>query len=158
MSNKRLAPVLLFSLLLSACGLQPVQSTQSVTASEQVRAQLELGLAYLAQEQLIQARQHLERAQQFATTEMVEWSRIHYALALIEMRTGTGERAEHHFLLALNSHRSYPEAENGYGVLLCQQGRGNEAETYFLRAINNPRYATPEVAERNRKACGEEQQ
>jgi type IV pilus assembly protein PilF len=159
MWSRVLQPALLsVPLLLSACGLQPLQSPNTAPASGRVAAQLELGLGYLSQEQLPQAREHLEKALLHATQAMEEWVQIHYALALIEMRGGREGRAEHHFQQALESGSGYPEAENGYGVLLCQQGRVAEAEHYFLRALNNPLYTTPEVAEKNRKVCGERQQ
>lgn len=142
-------------MLLSGCIKQPLQP--SVEASEQVSVQLELGVAYLEKERLDLARQHLQKALNHATPEMAQWSRIHYALALIEMRTVNNRVAEYHFQQALDNHSRYPDAENGYGVLLCRQGRVAEAENHFLRAINDPQYATPEVAENNRKACGEGQ-
>ncbi len=145
----------LFVTLLSGCMKPSLQ--QTAETGEQVSVQLELGLAYLEKERLQLAHEHLQKALSYASPEMGQWPRIHYALALIEMRSVNNRKAEHYFQQALQNSSGYPEAENGYGVLLCRLGRTAEADHYFLRAINNPQYATPEVAKNNQKACGEEQ-
>lgn len=148
---------LLFSFLLSGCVLQPLQSPTNEQQSEQAAAQLELGLAYLQQERLELARQHLLKALQYTAPEREAWQKIHYGLALIDLRWGENTRSEYHFQQALSVARGDPDAENGYGVLLCRLGRIEEAALHFQRAINSPQYRTPEVAMNNQKACGEEQ-
>jgi|APSaa5957512576_1039674.scaffolds.fasta_scaffold02401_7 type IV pilus assembly protein PilF len=156
----------LFALLLlfSGCALQPLQSPHSEKQPEQVAIQLELGLTYLEQERLDLAQGALQKAlsaigpqAQLVGAEVGQWQQIHYGLALIYLRKEVYQRSEHHFMQALVLESPYPEAANGYGVLLCRQGRRAEAELQFQRAINNPQYRTPEVAMNNRKACGEEQ-
>ncbi len=151
----RIVRVLLL-LSLSGCAVQPSNNPPVQSSTTERDPRIELGLAYLNQGRLQLARQHLQKALGSATELSPSWLEIHYALALLEMRSEHEERSETHFLQALRGQQGYPDAENGYGVLLCRMGRKALAQRYFLRAINNPDYATPEVAANNQKACGDE--
>ncbi len=146
---------MLLLLLLSGCALQPESSPSAQGNGQQIAAQLQLGVAYLEQKRLNLARQHLLRVVDSAVPASNSWREAHYAMALVEMRDGTEKQAEYHFQQALRGEARYPEVENGYGVLLCQQGRVAEAMDHFQRAISTPHYATPEMAKKNRQMCGD---
>ncbi|MBT3196254.1 MAG: hypothetical protein HN344_00910 [Gammaproteobacteria bacterium] len=140
-------------LWLSACTMQQPQQYAQPGGGALAQTQLELGLGYLEQERLQLAQQHLEKAVFHASPLHPVWRKAHYGLALSYLRSGEDGRSEHYFLRALQGEASYPEAENGLGVLFCRQGRMAEANGYFQRAIDNPHYSTPEVARKNRDAC-----
>lgn len=135
-------------LMLAGCSAG-VGTKESQTMAE---SQLELGVAYMEQERLDLARVHLEKALSTAPSR----AEVHYALALLHLREENAELSEHHFRRSLERSTPYPEAQNGYGVLLCRLGRIDEALGYFQMAVTNPAYGTPEIANRNREICGEE--
>ncbi len=139
--------------LLAGCALQP---SKTLSTTEQESAHLELGLAYLEQKQLDQAEKYLKKVVDYGVAERGNGYQAHYGLALIHMQRGENSLSEHHFRQALQRRHLYPEAENGYGVLLCRMGRREEAVSHFQQAIHAPQYATPEIARNNQKACGEE--
>ena len=140
-------------LWLSACTMQQSRSEFGLIDVERAQAQLELGLAYLEQERLTLAQQHLLKVLDYVDFRTAEGSQAHYGLALLHLRSGNERESEDHFLQALNSETPYPDAENGLGVLRCRQGRVDEAALLFKKAIDNPLYSTPEVAEKNSRAC-----
>lgn len=145
--------VILATLLLGGC--LPPQAEKGAQ-QQALQLQQQLGLSYLQQQRLSLAREHLQRAAHLATISHPAWGEIQYGLGLVAMRSGAEVVAENHFQQALAANPPYLEAANGYGVLLCRQGKVKEADHYFLRVINNPEYNTPEVAVANRKRCGEE--
>ncbi len=50
----------------------------------------------------------------------------------------------------------YSEAQNNYGVFLCQQGQYEEAEKRFLKAVENPLYQSAAMAFENAGLCTRE--
>jgi type IV pilus assembly protein PilF len=150
-THSEMTTLLLASLLLltiNGCVVDK-QYKGSLENRDIAQAQLALGAAYLDREQLSQAEFHLQRA----LTELPEMAEAEYALALIEMRRENYLNAETHFIAALQKVDSYPDARNGYGVLLCKQGRLEEAQLMFQQAIADPTNSSPELAIKNIEIC-----
>ena len=69
---------------------------------------------------------------------------------------GENEKAEKHFKEAVSRSPQYSEAQNNYGVFLCQQGQYEEAEKRFLKAVENPLYQSAAMAFENAGLCTRE--
>jgi type IV pilus assembly protein PilF len=72
---------------------------------------------------------------------------------LLYQRLGENEKAEKHFKQAVQRAPEYSEAQNNFGVFLCQQGRYDDAEERFLTAIKNPLYNSAAFALENAGMC-----
>jgi len=77
----------------------------------------------------------------------------HNTIALLYQRLYETDKAEYHFKQAVRRDPMYSEAQNNYGVFLCQQGQYIEAEQRFLKAIKNPLYESPAQALENAGMC-----
>lgn len=141
--------VIMVMAILSSCATSIKSQKESAKVAQ---LQLELGVAYMEQGYVDMALINLEKAESIMPSD----PEIQYALALLYLKKRDEERAEQYFLRAMRERTPYPEAQNGYGVLLCRQGRHQEAEIYFNMAMNNPDYKTPGVAGRNSEICGDE--
>ncbi len=136
------------AVLFSGCTAQKIKKDSAIVA----QSHLELGVAYLDQGRMDLSMMHLE----MALAVEPSGAEIHYALALLHLKRGEEQQSEQHFLRSMRERKSYSEAQNGYGVLLCRQGRVEEAAIYFQLAVSNPGYITPEIASENERVCGEE--
>jgi len=75
------------------------------------------------------------------------------AIALVYDRMAMPDKAEQHYLKAIDLDPKNGSVYNNYGVFLCRVNRLKEADTYFMKAIQTPRYPTPERAYENAGAC-----
>ncbi len=108
-----------------------------------------LGLAYLEQGKLAQARTKLERALRAAP----RWSRTQWAWALLQERLGELDEAERHYRKAVRYDPQDARAWNNFGVFLCRNGQVDEGLAAFEKAADNPLYRTPERALVNAGLC-----
>ena len=77
-----------------------------------------------------------------------------YNLAgLVYSRLKEDGLAEQSFQRALAIDPSDSDAQNNYGLFLCERGRLEPAVKYFLSAVRNPLYANPERAYVNAGVC-----
>ena len=74
-------------------------------------------------------------------------------MALLQWRLREYAAAEAHFRRAVVLEKGNGEAQNNYGVFLCERGRIDEAERWFKRAIADPFYSTPAAANQNAGLC-----
>ncbi len=125
--------------------------------SEEVALTLERGLAYLQQRQLQRAQQQLQQLLRHSGANPQQRRQAHYSLALVAMEQKEEDAAEHHFQTALQllEHEPYPDADNGYAVLLCRQGRRVEADDHFRRALQHAPPGVVAMVMKNRRMCGE---
>lgn len=146
----RLSPgaLLMTVVLLTACA-SPGPFEQSPDNKEAARINVQLGAAYLEQEDLQTASVKLERA----LRQDPSLATAHWTYALLQTRLGRPQRAEKHFreAIALDPHDS--RAHNNYGTFLCDTGRLAEAQEQFARALENPLYDQPETALTNAGVC-----
>ena len=77
----------------------------------------------------------------------------HNAIALLYQLLEENELAEKHFKKSIQLEPKYSEAQNNFGVFLCQQGHYKDAEQHFLAAIKNPLYRSRAQALENAGMC-----
>lgn len=72
-----------------------------------------------------------------------------YVLGLLQMDA----RAEQDYLQALKLEPSNPQANNNYGLFLCEHGREQDSLALFQKALANPLYDSPQSAYLNLGRC-----
>ena len=110
---------------------------------------VQLGLGYLQQGNLVVAKEKLERA----LRESPRSPKVHSAMGLLYERLGDPKRADEEYRTALRYAPKDPEVANNYAVFLCKSDRTEEGVKYFLEAARNPLYRTPEAAYTNIAVC-----
>ena len=110
---------------------------------------MRLGLQYMEQGDYVTALQKLEKS----LKQNPQSPATHNTLALLYNILGKTRQAEHHFKQSVRYNPDYSEAQNNFGVFLCEQARYFEAEKRFLLAIQNPLYASPAQAAENAGIC-----
>ncbi len=108
-----------------------------------------LAMEYLKREQLLVARDKIEKALVQNPHEVI----VQLAAGLVYERLLDTKRAEKHFRLALRADAESPEAQNALGTFLCRNKEHAKGEAMFLKAARNPLYSTPEVAYTNAGVC-----
>jgi type IV pilus assembly protein PilF len=143
------ARLLLAALLaaLAACVTSPQHSPSA--NDEAAGFNVQLGLGYLQQGNLVVAKEKLERA----ARESPHDPKVHNAMGLLYERLGDPKRADEEFHTALRYAPKDPDVANNYAVFLCKSGRTEEGVKYFLEAARNPLYRTPEAAYTNIAVC-----
>jgi len=127
-------------------------SPGSPTAAQRAAAahvNLQLGLGYLQEGNLLIAKEKLERAR----SEDPELPGIHGAMALLDQRLGKDKEADKEFRAALQQDPHDPSMLNNYAVFLCSHGRADEGVRTFEQAATNPLYPTPWAAYTNAGVC-----
>jgi len=132
--------------MLAACASTPrSESANDAAAGYNVQ----LGLGYLQQGNLVVAKEKLERAEH----ESPHNPKVHSALGLLYERLGDPKRADDEYRTALRYGPKDPDVANNYAVFLCKSTRTEEGVKYFLEAARNPLYRTPEAAYTNIAVC-----
>jgi type IV pilus assembly protein PilF len=112
-------------------------------------ANVQLGAAYLQQDNLPVAKEKLEKAAEQTPKDPV----VHGMLGLLYHRLGDDKRAEKEYLTALDLAPGDPDQLNNYAVFLCSVGRADEGVSRFEAAAHNPLYRTPWAAYVNAGVC-----
>ena len=142
-----LAVLALVCLVAGCASDAPVHgSSPSDTAAA---ANMQLGSAYLQQDNLPIAKEKLERA----VGQNPRDPAIHGLLALLYQRLGDDKRVDAEFRTALNLAPRDPDLLNNYAVYLCGKGRVDEGVARFREAAANPLYRTPWAADTNAGVC-----
>ena len=118
-------------------------------ASQAASYNVQLGIAYLNQNDLAVAKDKLDRA----LAEDPENAEVHSARAMLFERLGDPAKADAEFHTALRLAPHDPEIVNNYAVYLCQSGRTNDGVHRFEEAARNALYRTPEAAYTNAGVC-----
>lgn len=153
MSRARAVLAAAFGLLLASPVTRPAETAErTMTRSDREQAakiNAQLGMTYLRQDDLVAARQKVEKAleQDPRSTE------AQMAAGFLYDRLGEDRKAESHFELAVRYGRDNPDALNNYAVFLCRKGDKKLGEEYFVKAAGNALYRTPDVAYSNAGRC-----
>lgn len=144
------ARLLLIAIALIATGCA---STAEREANETKRARLvdtnvQLANGYLQRGELEFAKERLDKALAIEPND----TQANNMMALLQWRLKDYAAAERHFRNAV-SYKDDPEAQNNFGVFLCERDRVEEAETWFKRAVANLHYQTPALAYENAGLC-----
>jgi type IV pilus assembly protein PilF len=148
MSVRALVALLAPALLLCACvttGDTRLKKSPEAAGA----ANVQLGAAYLQQNNLPVAKEKLEKAAEQTPKDPV----VHGMLGLLYHRLGDDKRAEKEYRTALELAPGDPDQLNNYAVFLCSVGRTDEGVNRFEEAARNPLYRTPWAAYVNAGVC-----
>jgi type IV pilus assembly protein PilF len=120
-----------------------------VSSSAAGAANMQLGAAYLEQNNLPYAKEKLERAEKQIPRDPT----VHGLLAMLYHRLGDDQKAEKEYRTALDLAPNDPEQLNNYAVFLCNTGRVDDGVKRFQEAASNQLYRTPWAAYTNAGVC-----
>lgn len=137
--------LVLIIFILSGCDRNPAMTTVHAAA----RANVALGLAYLQQEEVAEAKQKLLLAQQQAPEDPV----VLDGLGFFSQQTGNVFLAKQYYQQAVERAPHDGPSQNNLGVFLCQQGDYQQALAHFELALADIRYLNPADAAENAGRC-----
>lgn len=117
-------PIWLVALLFSGCNLSPQRS-------ELAETRLQLGLVYLARDELAPAGRNLRQALALAPKDY----RCQLAIARYYQRTGDSAAASASYHKALGLAEQNRDVINNYGAFLCRLGQYDAAQQQFSKAV-----------------------
>jgi len=135
--------------LLSACVHTKGGGPSPAKQKEAAIYNVQLGLSYMQQGDLVRAKDKLDRA----LTQDSNSADVHSARALLFQRMGQSDKADAEFRQALHLKPDDPDIVNNYAVYLCSAGRTDEGVKRFEEAARNPLYTTPWAAYDNAGVC-----
>lgn len=138
----------IFAGLLAVSAGAAAQSS-AVDSAKAAEANLNLGVAYYRADNLVLAKDKLERARE----QNPRNAQVHGTLALLYARLGDDARAESEFNAAARLAPGEPEQMNNYAVYLCGRGKVDAGVQLLAKAAVNPLYGTPWVAWTNAGVC-----
>ncbi len=121
----------------------------SVDRARAAEANLNLGVAYYRADNLVLAKDKLERARE----QNPRNAQVHGTLALLYARLGDDAQADSEFNAAARLAPGEPEQMNNYAVYLCGRGKVDAGVQWLVKAALNPLYSTPWVAWTNAGVC-----
>lgn len=132
-------------------GVQPTVDTTGNESNARNRARIhtELAAGYFEMGNLGVALESITTALQADPS----YHTAHNIAGLIYSTLKDDRRAEEHFTRALRLSPGDPDANNNYGMFLCQNKREEEGIKYFLVAVQNPLYVSPERSLVNAGIC-----
>lgn len=127
----------------SGCGLKMYYPPPAVDAH------VSLGLTYLQQGNLAQARLMLNQAIAAQPKSPANWG----AMAYLEERSGNLALADRDYRRAIELAPAEGEGYNNYGVFLCRHGQQRTGIQAFLQAVQLPHYIYRAGAYQNAGRC-----
>lgn len=112
-------------------------------------ANVKLGVAYMAQGKLADAKEKLERAEK----QNPKSPEAQFALAELYGRLDQPKDAERRYRNAISLAPDKLEIVNGYAAFLCSSGEVDRGIAEFERLVNNPLYGRQAVAATNAGIC-----
>jgi len=110
---------------------------------------LELGMNYLREGKLADAKEKLDKAVEMNPKS----AKAHAYAGLLYMQIGEEAKGDAHFERALSLDPKNPEILNNYATLLCQRKKFDRGEKLAVEAASNPLYKTPYVGFMNAGNC-----
>ena len=139
----------LITLALTACNSAGTRPQYVAPDPEAAEINMRLGLNYMQRGDYAIALEKLEKS----LKQNPNLPSAHNTIALLYQRLGQNDKAEAHFLEAVERAPDYSQAQNNFGVFLCSQERYEDAEQRFLNAVKNPLYDSQELAYENAGLC-----
>lgn len=149
-------------LLLAGCAGQPPQGqTTTVTPMEstssdtdtdirsRARIRTELAAGYFEARNMGVALEEILTAIRTDST----YGPAYNIAGLIYAELRDDRQAEQHFQQALRINPADPDANNNYGLFLCERGREEQGIKHFLDAVRNPLYQAPDRSYVNAGLC-----
>jgi len=142
--------VILALLATSACNTTGGTRSEYVAPDHKAaEINMRLGLNYMQRGDYAIALEKLEKA----LKQNPNLPSAHNTIAILYQRLDEDDKAEYHFKKAVQIAPTYSEAQNNFGVFLCQQERYLDAEMHFLKATENPLYNSKAMAFENAGLC-----
>jgi type IV pilus assembly protein PilF len=113
------------------------------------RINAQLAVAYLKQNDVVAAREKIEKA----LTQNAHDSGVQSSAGLVYERLQEPDKAEAHYAAAMRYSPNDPDMQNNYAVFECRRGKWDKGLKMFEQAAKNPAYANPEVAYSNAGVC-----
>lgn len=113
------------------------------------RLNAQLAVAYLKQNDVVAARDKIEKA----LTQNPRDSGVQSSAGLVYERLQEPDKAETHYSAALRLAPNDPDMQNNYAVFECRRGKWEKGLKLFEQAARNPAYSNPEVAYSNAGVC-----
>lgn len=156
MTNHNLM-VILAALAIAGCASQPASefkpemSTTDAESSQQIRARIhtELASGYYELGNIGVALEEVN----IALKADPNYGPAHNVAALVYTQLKEDRLAQQSFERALSINPLDSDANNNYGLFLCDRKREDEAIKYFLAALRNPLYKNPERSYVNAGVC-----
>jgi type IV pilus assembly protein PilF len=146
--SRRALAVLGTALWLAAVAVAQAEEKIDLKQAAEVNAQL--AITYLKQNNLIAARDKIERA----LDQNPRSSEVQMAAGFVYDRLGDDRKAESAFEQAVKiGGKDNPLVLNNAGAFLCRKGDKKLGEQYFLQAAASALYPTPEFAFLNAGQC-----
>jgi type IV pilus assembly protein PilF len=142
---KRIIIISILLIGLNACSTM----TPRVTNPTAAKYNVELGLGYLKQGNVIRAKQKLLLALKQDPRNPIVQDAMGYFLE----NTGELKQAAVHYRRAVELAPRSGAAQNNYGTFLCRVGRYPESIQYFLAAVQDPAYLHTSLAYENAGKC-----
>jgi type IV pilus assembly protein PilF len=162
MKNHMKNKVKTFILSLSLCGFiagcsstNPNNSASADNAIDPNKKQIaadaniQLGMAYLEQGDVVTAKQKLLAALNLTPKYPPVWYTMGYFLEA----TGETQKANEYYLKAIDLAPHNGDALNNYGTFLCHTGKTKESIHYFIEATQDPNYLENAAAYENAGLC-----
>ena len=109
----------------------------------------ELAANYMKRDQLVDARDKLEKA----LSIQPDHPRANHYMGVLQARLGDNRSAENYFERAIRSDPEDGQAAHDYGIFLCRQGRMDQALKQFESVLANPLYQRKEVTHLRAAEC-----
>jgi type IV pilus assembly protein PilF len=113
------------------------------------RLNAQLAVAYLKQNDVVAARDKIEKALQQNSHD----SGVQSSAGLVYERLQEPDKADAHYSAALRLAPTNPDMQNNYAVFQCRRGKWEKGLKLFEQAARNPAYSNPEVAYANGGVC-----
>lgn len=145
----RIAVTLSAALVVSACVSSNTQQFGNKDSDAAAGYNLQLGIDYLRQGNLSEAKAKLDRA----LTQNPKNPQVNFAAGLLYDHLNDDKKADEYYNRAVTLDPKNAEILNGYAVFLCRKGDRQKGERIAAKAAADPLYKTPEVALMNAGNC-----
>ena len=146
--------IIVFIPLLFSCSYSQSNSDAEFNAIKSADARIELGFAYLENEEIQKAHQNFDIAAQYAPDYYRPLASIAYYYEIV----GNTPQAESHYLKAIQKAPKNGELLHNYATYLCKQKKYVSADDYFIQAIKQPNYYLIANSYENAAYCALENQ
>ena len=141
--------VLVGALALATTACVSTTGGRTLNEKDAAKANLQLGVAYLQQNNLALAKEKLERAEKQDSS----LADTHSALGILYERLDRKKDAERQYATSRRLAPESGEVANTYAVFLCSNGKPDAGVKEFEAAARNPLYPTPWAALTNAAVC-----
>jgi type IV pilus assembly protein PilF len=122
---------------------------RQVNSKEAAAALADLGAVYLQRQQYPDAKENLDRALEYDSSNFV----ANWSMASLMEQIDKPADAERYYKVALRLQPENPELANTYATYLCKSGKVDEALKLFDGLARNKLYRTPWAAATNAAVC-----